>query len=696
MSHVKHLSLAMASALLAVSSASAIAESDAKHGGVAVSAIGIGDVTSLSDLSSGAISGLQVQVANDNANALDLTLRGFGGTTAAQASGEAGVGVYVDGVYQSRAQGLGMDLIDLDTIEVLRGPQGVLSGRNTIGGAVKLVSKKPSGELGFTQRFTLGSEFDEFKSISHLDLPKLGVLSAKLSYLVNDHDGWVENQAGVSGPAGTGFWSKGNDGLRAALNFDLSDSLVVDYVYQDASGESTQPYFFSVVPGSSGFAVEEPGDGVTRGEIDIPATETENESHALTAAWQINDTMSLQSVSSYRELDTVQFTNFDDILGAGVGTTGANGDEQNQEQTTQEFILNGSMLESALSYTVGLAYFDEEVELSGDLNNGSAETESFAVYAQGTYALDENLSVTLGWRETSEEKTVISDSLGGAVSGFQTEIEDDNTDIHARVDLAFADNLSTYLSYASAFKSGGASILADGLQPYEAESVETLEVGVKAKLWDQRANISVVAFYADYKDQQVAFVDPDNVLQSYVINASEDTSHEGAEIDISILLDKALTLTASYNYLDADNLNELAPYADDGMGGTEFSLGGGAATTLYATRAPEHSGTIALDYQVGSFDFGTVSAKVAYSGSSLQYFNSEGAQANSRDVINASLTFGDIKLEGDSGELQIALWGKNLNDEAYVTNSIPVASTSSVAQAFGEPRTYGLDFVYKY
>lgn len=194
----------------------------------------------------------------------------------------------------------------------------------------------------------------------------------------------------------------------------------------------------------------------------------------------------------------------------------------------------------------------------------------------------------------------------------------------------------------------------------------------------------------------MAFVDPDNVLQSYVINASEDTSHEGAEIDISILLDKALTLIASYNYLDADNLNELAPYADDGMGGTEFSLGGGAATTRYATRAPEHSGTIALDYQVGSFDFGTVSAKVAYSGSSLQYFNSEGAQANSRDVINASLTFGDIKLEGDSGELQIALWGKNLNDEAYVTNSIPVASTSSVAQAFGEPRTYGLDFVYKY
>lgn len=652
-------------------------------------------VTSLGDLLPG-VGGLQIQTANDNSTALDFTLRGFGATTAASASGESGVGVFIDGVYQTRAQGLAMDIIDLDRIEVLTGPQGVLYGRNTIGGAVKVTSKKPSGELALSQRFVLGTEFDEFKSISHIDLPQLGVLSAKLSYLINDHEGWVENQDQSAVADNNNFSAKEVEGLRVALNFDLSDNVVVDYVYQDASSDTTPPYFLSIVAGSTGVAEQESGATATRGAVALPFTVTDKESHQLTATWQVSESLQIESISAYSELDTEQYTNFDGVLGAGVGVVIAQPDEQNQEQTSQEFRLTGSLRDGALNYVAGISYFDEDVQLSGAQASGSAEVESYAAYAQGTLALTDALALTVGWRETSDEKTIISDSLEGTVTGFQTEVEDDNTDLNVALSMTFNDQLSTYLGYSTAIKSGGASLLSFGLNPYDAESVETIEAGLDVALLDGRADISVVAFTADYKDRQLTFIDPDNALQNYIINATDDDTHEGIELDLRWAVGGGVSLRGSYNFLDVDTSRAPRPYIDDGFGGTVFQLGGGAQRTLYATRAPRHSGMLAFDWDVGTFEYGSLSVHADYSSASLQRFSSEGSEGDARSVINASVTLGDIQLEDDSGQLSISLWGKNLNDEVYVSNSVSLASSASIAQAFGEPRSYGVDILYRY
>ena len=150
-------------------------------------------ITSLADLIPGQVAPLKVQPSPLNASNLYLTIRGIGGINADQPARDPNVGVYLDGVYLARSQGLGFDIIDAERIEILRGPQGVLYGRNTLGGAVNIVSKKPSGELDFSQQFTLGGEYNEFKSITHLDLPRWAGFSTKLSYLANQHDGWVDN-----------------------------------------------------------------------------------------------------------------------------------------------------------------------------------------------------------------------------------------------------------------------------------------------------------------------------------------------------------------------------------------------------------------------------------------------------------------------------------------------------------------------
>lgn len=695
--------LALTTALLTAINATAVAgEAGSALQEVPVSVLGAIDtnklgISGVSDMLSGSVAGVQVQNANDNSSSLELIIRGFGGTTASQPTGESGVAVFVDGVYQSRAQSLGMDIVDLESVEVLRGPQGVLSGRNAIGGAVKFVSKKPSGELGFSQQFSLGSEYEEFKSISHLDLPQIaGILSAKISYLVNDHDGWVENQTQNSATNNNNYWLKENEGLRAALNFDLSDNLVVDYVYQDSTNGSTPPYFQSVIEGTTGVAVETGRADSTRSAINLPISETENETHSLTATWQINDTLALRSISSYGELDTTQFNNFDGVLGAGVGITGATADQQNQEQTTTELQLSGSLLDGGLEFIVGGSYFDEEVLISGDLNRGISETESFAIYAQGVYAINDRLDAVVGWRETSDEKNISSSLLSGAASGQFVEIEDDNTDYSVGFNYAVNDKVSTFARFSTGTKSAGASLFAEGLQPYEAETVSSLDIGWTGMAWNDRIDYSITLFTAEYKDKQVAFADPDNALQSYVINATEDSTHEGIELDASIQLAEGLVVTASYAFLDTDPSRLNIPVADDGFGGTEFVLGAGAATSIVAVRAPRHSGNVAVDYLLGEYEFGSISLYMNYNSTSPQYFDAASPNQDSRDIINASVTLGDIQLEGDSGSLEISLWGRNLNGEEYVTNSIQIPASQSMTRAYGEPRTYGVNVLYKY
>ena len=194
---------------------------------------------SLASLSDGSIPSLRVAPFATRSSALNIGIRGVGAAgDANQPARDAGVGVYVDGVFLGRAQGLGTALYDIERIEVLKGPQGTLFGRNTEGGAVSIVTRQPSGEFRLDTRFGLAN-FGGYDGVVHLDLPRTGDFSFKLDGIVNKRGGTTANPAG--GERDFNSWNK--RGLRATALWQPADTLAVSYAFDDsyASGRSRRP-----------------------------------------------------------------------------------------------------------------------------------------------------------------------------------------------------------------------------------------------------------------------------------------------------------------------------------------------------------------------------------------------------------------------------------------------------------------------
>src|SRR5690606_29049339 len=160
-----------------------------------------------------------------------VSIRGIAEADPAQVTRELSTGIYLDGVYLGRAQGLGFDVADLERIEVLRGPQGTLYGRNSIGGAVNLVTRKPNvEELSLRQTLSFGN-YSAFKSVTHVNGPITPQFAAKVSYIHDERDGWVKNSGGED------YNSYEKKGGRVALRWLPSDSLTVDYTYDKSEIE---------------------------------------------------------------------------------------------------------------------------------------------------------------------------------------------------------------------------------------------------------------------------------------------------------------------------------------------------------------------------------------------------------------------------------------------------------------------------
>ncbi|MDY0006395.1 MAG: TonB-dependent receptor plug domain-containing protein, partial [Spongiibacteraceae bacterium] len=244
------------------------------------------------------------QTPYPSSDLLILYMRGQGVSDSMQVTSDGSVGLYIDGHYISRPQAALFDLADLERVEVLRGPQGTLYGRNTTGGAVNLITAKPTGEFGFKQTLSFGSR-DYFRSLTTVDLPKVGDLAAKVSVLKRSQDGYVSNKGGVSNDYGLNEQLAG----RLALRWDASDTFSADYFLETGALESTPIYYqgsadastaFSGYPGYPGAA--DPV-GTTHRRIDLMRSESEFEGHGLTLTWQASDALTIKSLTGYRELN---------------------------------------------------------------------------------------------------------------------------------------------------------------------------------------------------------------------------------------------------------------------------------------------------------------------------------------------------------------------------------------------------------
>jgi iron complex outermembrane receptor protein len=291
-------------------------------------------VHSLDDLRDGTVTSLRLQPYADSPSLLVVTLRGNGPGDVRQVTRDNPVAVYLDHTYLGRAHGLAMELTELERIEVLRGPQGVLFGRNATGGAISLISKQPSGELGLRQQFSCG-RFNELNSRTHLDLPEWQNLRVKIDYLHRERDGWVDNTA----PGQEDYNSIDRSAGRIALQWQAREDLQLNYAYTMADTAMSQNYYQAFRDYIGVFGDEPIRENRTRFDIaPLEPSEAKHRLHSFSLHWDISDKLRFESLSSYGEITDRVRNNYGGVVYFdGLISV----QDVDQEQQSQEFRLLG-------------------------------------------------------------------------------------------------------------------------------------------------------------------------------------------------------------------------------------------------------------------------------------------------------------------------------------------------------------------
>lgn len=666
---------------------------------------------------SAAVPSLNYTPYPSSSEALIMYMRGQGANDVGQITREGAVGVYIDGVYLARPQLISMDLADVERIEVLRGPQGSLYGRNTTGGAVNIHSRKPSGEFAFKQQLGLGNR-GHIRSLSVVDLPEWNGLSAKISALHSERDGYVSNAG-----AGNDYGEQSQDGARLALRWTVSDSIVVDYSYDLGDLNATPIYYQNDTLVSPRYSAA-PHSRSAR-TADLPDSDTDFEGHTLTLAFDLNEDTTLKLIGGYRELDTQYYQDYLDA--AFVYSYYKSADDIESRQFSQEVQLLGQALDGRLEYVAGLYYFEESarhaqllqlLDLADDFDPGNAVPQPFmmqygryvdtrnrsrAAYLQATYTpqwFEQRFSATVGARYTDDDRAGVRQSWATIVDfdmdipinvDVRNQVSNQSFDPMLTLNMQWNDDLSTYAKMATAYKAGGfAEAAADFTLAFAPEEVTSFELGLKSYALDRRMRLNIAAFISDYEDMQLD-LSPDpsriQVVNTYNAGTAEIT---GIELDYLLQVNEQLSLRLDYAFLDWTIDEVLHPVIGADVT-AEFSL----------PYAPKHAYTVGLDYHVPMSDGMALDFTLDYAWQDKSYMSSGTTsspamralwQRDDFGLLNSRLTATLNNVAG--GELRVALWAKNLLDEDYHAHRFTAGIGGAVAWA--EPRTIGLDLIYEY
>jgi iron complex outermembrane recepter protein len=429
------------------------------------------NVQSLLDLGDGAIPSLRVAPFFSRPGALIINVRGVGVLSDSnQPARDQGVGVYVDGVYLGRAQGLGTALYDVENIEVLKGPQGTLFGRNTEGGAVSIVTKRPSGQFKLDATFGAGN-FGSYKTEVHLDLPEANNISLKFDGIITKRDGFVKNPF----PGALDYNSFDKRGFRAEVQWKPSDTFRANYAF-DISYDATSTNYLQLVEAPTGLPATATAPAIapnrlagvpglvqpTRASstpIGMPQQASIGKTNGIRLGldWDATSNLTLKSISSYRNMQQTQYDNAINIPSLQQPLTTANptGSFVNfqfgrysiapfdQDQFSQEFQVIGDF--NRLKFAAGALYYQENVEDAAQAFNtlqftdaagtiavvrqinyatqvvqraSRVKTTSIGAYGQGTYTppfAGDIFHLTLGGRWTRDKKVGELFTINGAL-----------------------------------------------------------------------------------------------------------------------------------------------------------------------------------------------------------------------------------------------------------------------------------------
>ncbi|MFT4519459.1 MAG: iron complex outermembrane receptor protein [Halioglobus sp.] len=702
--------------------------------------LGINDIKGLASK----VPNLLINEFTGSSTTVRMFIRGVGQNDV-QVTQDPSVALYMDGVYIGSSVGTAFESADIRRIEVLRGPQGTLYGRNTTGGAINLITNRADPELTtFKQTLTAGN-LDLFRSRTILNVPLSDTTAIKLAYSTGERDGFVENIGN-----GEDFGKEDRQNFTADLHWDISKNGTLDYKYEKSTIEDTARLsqllqfdrsaplsgvisFANPALDSEGNPVEVSSDRLDtatsfdeqmKGDVEIDA-------HTLNVAWDLNDNLALKSITGYRKLDAYTQnaqTPTTILLGQYSITNGLPDTEF--EQFTQEFQLLGNT--DTLTWVGGVFYYQDESEEEnlGDSSGSEAippgelidftstENTSLAIFGQATWspeALQDRWHFTFGARYSEDNRKAFRDNnrvsfgLGGAatpVPAFTANYEQDFSKFNPSVTVEYELNeySNVYAKIVTAYKSGGTSQRSTSSENFgngfDEEDLISYELGYKSDLADGRVRLNGALFHMDYENYQQSVSTGRNAGERDFVNI-EDATITGLEVDVTVAITDNLIGTFSYGYLDTEfGPDEISYLRIDDASPTGFSVVTDPLTETLAL-APEHSATFTLDYsQALSFGVLDASANAQYQDGTNSGVTEPTGQLDERTLLGASLGISEIRLGSDEGQLRVTLWGRNLLDEEYYVGNIRQDAFDSLGliglATFGDPRTYGITLEYRY
>ncbi|WP_425409907.1 TonB-dependent receptor [Hyphococcus sp.] len=643
---------------------------------------------------------------------------------------EPGVGIYVDGVYHPRSIGSIMDLVDIERVEVLKGPQGTLFGKNSVGGAINVVSRRPGNEFSGGIEAVYG-RFDRVDVRANLNVPLVeDKLAASLAFSSHDIDGYVKRP--LAGDELGGINSKGVRGQvlwTPTENFDLllssdytrhrDDAIANTLIDVDQTGSLIALWNGLVAPAQmvfydDSYISEDPfvsnGTGPNFSDLDLWGV-------SGVATLRAGD-LTFKSVTAYRNQDAFfghdsdhsPLTYFEQTV------------DDNQKQFSQELQINGSHFDGRFDWVLGALYFHEEglstyriifapglydalemlpagiIDGLGGMGNpvhplldfdgavsAGIDNDSYAVFAHTNFAVTDRLSVSGGIRYTYDEKGFdsILERFSAGVVTHDVSIEDDWSAWTPKISLDYdlTDNIMVYASAARGFKSGGFNGRPTNafvaMQPFDPEYVWTYETGFKSEFANRRFILNGAMFYSDYTNMQLLAVSIDNFggIVALVENAGA-AEIKGFELEMNAVPARNLRLDAGIGFLDAE-YSELDPSVasislDSELVKTpKWSLNFGGEYTAALGGALE--ATFRADYS-----YRTRTQHVADNNPLLTQ--------DAYGLLSLRLSLAPV-----DGPWEVSVFGTNLTDERYISNGLSQFDTLGTTDVtFGRPREWGV------
>jgi iron complex outermembrane receptor protein len=681
-----------------------------------------------------------------NGSAAQVFIRGVGQSDASGGV-DPGVGIYIDDVYMGRSVGGVMGFRDIANVQVLRGPQGTLFGRNTIGGAVLLSTRTPGDEFAGSVKISMGD--DSLREIfGAVDLPFSDQVAARISYGARERDGYVERRFD-----GIDLGNEDTYTLNGSLHVDVNDSLNIvlrgDYTEEDENGS---PFVFAAINENAAFPAYQsvnagcpgatfPPPSVPTGVNDVrcannetwnlgPFTNggttkaestVENKGFSLTTNWEVNDSISLKYIVADRTLKWSGSRDADNTALPILSTQY----ESEAEQTSHELqmIIEGERY----SGVTGIFFFDEKVDdfllvpfgppgppagiVPVDYQRAILDNESVAFFTNWTFDITDTLSISAGARRTEEDKTmeVIAASAGVTPVPIPEPLvfaepttnlnvprgPHDNSFNEDTFSLSFqwavSDTINTYFSWSEGFKSGGFNQrynVPAGGTPF-TDVVQFLPEFVTSYEIGVKADLSdslrlnAAIFNSDYEDMQLTYRVG---IVPLLFNAGK-ASIDGLEIELSYSPNANFIIEGSLGYLD-DKVESVSV-----IPGASTTFGPGSDLPF----TPDISANVSSSYRFNLGDNWGLTPRLEVAYTSEQYFDTantnEVAQSNAETITNFSL-----RLDDNDDTWNVVLGVENLTDELY-----PVAGNSSLSTGSGyaeivytRPRNYYLSASYNF